>query len=404
MRTWLTAVFVGLGSLLFFLSWLSYPPETIFDEAQYTDAARALLTGARDPSPYGPPLGKLLVACSMRLLGDNPLGWRMASAVFGAVTLVGVFLFTKLLLNDYALALTAVVITLLNNFLYVFSRTAMVDIFLFGFALWGILTFAAALKIEPFGAYKRRGLLALSGVLLGLACACKWNGVDELCVLAIICAALLFLSGKSKNQEIIACNAHLRGAGTGWLVVSFLGLPVLAYLATFWPLCRMLHLPFSASQLVQMNVFIWHFHRTVAGNPTLITRWYKWPLQIEPTRALSYLVGNWYVMWAGLVAWLFCLGRFSRCLPETLVVLLYSVNLLQWAATPQSCTFYYYYFPAAMFLGMAIPVALHRLPVRVHGVRLSVVIVLPAICVFAYCFGRMANLPAPYDCMLGCWP
>jgi dolichyl-phosphate-mannose--protein O-mannosyl transferase len=89
--------------------------------------------------------------------------------------------------------------------------------------------------------------------------------------------------------------------------------------------------------------------------------------------------------------------------PETLLVSLYAVNMLQWIVTPQPCTFYYYYFPAAMFLGMAIPVALHRLPERCFGVRLSVVSVLPAFCVFAYCFAHMAHLGSPYDTMLGYW-
>jgi len=114
-------------------------------------------------------------------------------------------------------------------------------------------------------------------------------------------------------------------------------------------------------------------------------------------------VGNWYVMWIGLVAWAYCLRRFARNLAETLIVLLYAANFLQWAVTPQGALYYYYYFPAALFLGMAIVVALHRLPQHVYGVRLSVAAVLPAACIFIYCFGRMANLPPPFDCTLGCW-
>jgi hypothetical protein len=54
-------------------------------------------------------------------------------------------------------------------------------------------------------------------------------------------------------------------------------------------------------------------------------------------------------------------------------------------------------FPAAMFLGMAIPIALCRIPSHYFGVRLSVVCVLPALCVFAFCFAHMAHLGAPYD-------
>jgi hypothetical protein len=125
---------------------------------------------------------------------------------------------------------------------------------------------------------------------------------------------------------------------------------------------------------------------------------------MEPFRPLSYLVFNWYILWAGIAAFVYCLRRFARSLPETLVVLLYLANLLQWAATPQRALYYYYYFPAAMFLGMAIPVTLRHLPERVLGARLNVVAVLPAILVFAYCLGRMANLPPPFDCALGCWP
>jgi dolichyl-phosphate-mannose-protein mannosyltransferase len=400
---WLTALLVAVLGFLLFLPGISYPANAFFDELLYIRAGRALLAGGPDPSPYGPPLGKLILAAGIHLSGDTALGWRIFSAVFGALTLAGVFLLTELLLADYALALTSVAIALFNNFLYVLSRAAMMDIFLVTFALWGILAFIAALKVERLGPYARRGLLVASGALLGLACACKWNGIDELCVVLAIGTAIFFFSRKSKNSELLDYGSHLRQAGALWFAISFLVVPCLAYIATFWPLCRMLHVPFSGSQLASMNLFIWRFHRGVGPNPTIVDPWYRWPLRTEPMRALSYLVGNWYVMWAGLLALAYCLRRFARSLPETLIVLLYAANLLQWAVTPQGALYYYYYFPAALFLGMAIVVALYRLPSHVYGVRLSVAAVLPAACIFVYCFGRMANLPPPFDCTLGCW-
>jgi 4-amino-4-deoxy-L-arabinose transferase-like glycosyltransferase len=404
MKTWLTAILLGVGSLLLFLAGIGNPPIAIYDEALYVNSGRALLAEGQDPSPYGPPLGKLLVAGSIRALGDNSFGWRAGSAVFGALTLVGMFLFTKLLLDNHALGLTAAALTFFNNFLFVLSRLAMMDIFLMTFALWGILAFTAALKMERLTAPARRALLFASGVLLGFSGACKWNAVDELCVIAAIGAFLLIWSGRSKNPEMIQYGANLREAGTAWFLVSFSALPLLAYSATFWPLCRMLHVPFTTSQLLSMNVYIWRFHRAVVGNRAIAMAWYQWPLLSQPQRGLSYLVGNWYVMWAGLAAGLFCLRRFARSLPETLILLLYAANLLQWAVTPQSLTYYYYYFPAAMFLGLAIPVALHRLPAQLYGVRLSFVAVLPAACIFAYCLAHMAHLDAPYDSILGYWP
>jgi dolichyl-phosphate-mannose--protein O-mannosyl transferase len=400
----LTAITLGIGSLIFFVTGIANPPGVLFDEPLYVDAARSLHSGGSDPSPYGPPLGKLLVTVGLRLFGDNAFGWRAGSAVFGALTLAGIFLFVKLLLGDHTLALVAAVIALSNNFLYVFSRTAMMDVYLMAFAVWGMIAFLAVLELPQLGPLRRRTLMACGGILLGLAGACKWNAVDELGVVIVMGLTLFFLAGKSTDQGIIQAGEHIREAGPQWFAFSYLVLPLASYFLTFWPLCRLLNVPFSVHKLISMNAFIWHFHTAlVKGNDTLISAWYTWPFETRPLRNLSYLVGNWYVMWVGFIALLFSVRRFARNLPETLIVLLYFANLLQWAFTPQSCLYYYYYFPAAMFLGIAIPVALHRLPPRLYDTRLSIVSVIPAACVFLYCFSKMAHLPAPYDCMFGCW-
>jgi integral membrane sensor domain MASE1 len=66
--------------------------------------------------------------------------------------------------------------------------------------------------------------------------------------------------------------------------------------------------------------------------------------------------------------------------------------------------FYYYYFPSAVFLGVAISHAFRQLPEHVFGVRLGALSVLPALVIFAYCYQRMAHLQPPFDCALGRWP
>jgi dolichyl-phosphate-mannose-protein mannosyltransferase len=401
-KTLQTCLFLAAASLTLFLAGIRNPPVMFFDEKLYVDAGNAILHHTPDPSPYGPPLGKLLVATGIAIAGDNSFGWRWPSAVSGAATLVGVFLLTQLLLEDYTLALTAALLTFLNNFLYVLSRIAMMDIYLVAFTLWGVVAFAAAIKLSWITKIQRRILLALGGAAFGAAIACKWNGVDELAVVFLLGVFLLLKT--PAGPEFAECACNLREAGAPFFAISFTAIPAAIYLATFDPLFHSQHLAFSPHNLASANLFIWRFHRGVAGNTGLIVAWYKWPLMIAPTRGLSYLVGNWYVMWAGLLALLWSLRRLGAALPETLLVSLYAMNMLQWIVTPQPCTFYYYYFPAATFLTLAIPVALHRLPVRYFGIRLSVVSVLPALCVFAYCFAHMAHLGAPYDTMLGYWP
>jgi dolichyl-phosphate-mannose-protein mannosyltransferase len=403
LKTWMITGLVGVCATIIFLQGIT-APTWIFDEPKYVYPAREILAGTQDSCPDGPPLGKLIVAAGIRTLGDNHLGWRAASALFGGFTLAGIFLLAQMLLNDTALAATAAALAFLNNFLFIMSRTAMMDIFFFAFALWSVVTFIAAVWVPGLGAAKRRLLLICTGVLLGLSAACKWNAVDELCVFAVIGAGALFLSSRTKNPEVTSVAANLREAGVPWFAGTLLVLPLIAYALAFWPYCKMLHLPFTWAEFKALNVYIWRFHLAVVGNPGNTLAWYKWPFQIKPSLLFSFLVGNWYVMWGGLIALAFCIVRFGRNLPETLIVLLYFANYLQWAVTPQQCLYYYYYFPAAMFLGMAIPVALYRLPGRLFGVRLNVVSVIPALFVFLFCLGQMAHLPPPYDCILGCWP
>src|SRR5271166_1918827 len=150
MSTRITLTGFGLGAfaLFLFLAGIGNPPMPIFDESSYVMGARSLLSGTQDLNPEHPPLAKFLIAGGMKLFGDNPLGWRLAGAALGALTVVAIFLWTYLLLRDYALSLTAAGLTLFNNFLFVMSRVAMLDVFYFAFVMWGVLAFSAAVLLE----------------------------------------------------------------------------------------------------------------------------------------------------------------------------------------------------------------------------------------------------------------
>ena len=404
MKTPLTAIAIAVATLMILLFGINRPESFFFDEPLYVGPAKALLAGAPDTNPEIPPLGKLIIATGVKAFGDNPFGWRVPGAFFGVLTVVGVFFWVKLLVHDYALALSAAVLALLNNFVYVMSRVAMMDVFLVGFLIWGLVAFTVVLENDDLSLNKRRLILGAAGALFGFATACKWNATTTLGIVAVITAALLWQAKRPQNQRIVHYGRKLWEIGAGPCLICLMIVPIITYSVTYWPLCHNLQRPFSISQLLAMNLSIWRLHRADSGNLFIASKWYSWVFQVQPQRALSYLVGNWVIMWGGLLAVVFCVRRAFSSLPEALVVSLYAGNLLQWAITPQKHLYYYYYFPAAMFLGIAIAVALHRLPARVLGVRLSLLCVVAAGCVFLFCYPRMARLDAPFDCALGCWP
>lgn len=406
------ALIFGLAALAILLPGLGHPRSTFFDELYFVPEARALIQGVPNPTPYvsslaKPPMGKVVMALGMEIAGDNSFGWRFAGGVCGALTVVAVYLWTYFLLRDVGIAAFSAGLALLNNFLFVMSRIATVDVFLMFFLTWSLVAFTAAIALD-IGPGLRRLSFCASGLLIGLAGSCKWNAIDTLAVYFFVTIVLLWLSRSAPDSAspVSGYARNIRQTGLPLVFVALTVAPITSYGLAFWPVCHLLHLPFTPGEVAAINGFMWHFNRTSPINPFITMPWYLWPLNLKPQRTLSYLVGNPVVTWGGLLALAFCVWRSCRkfTLPEGLVTLLFAANFLQWTVTPQKGLYYYYYYPCVMFLGVGVAVALHALPARPFGIRPSLVVLAVAAVVFLFCYPHMAHLGAPWDCALGCFP
>lgn len=413
-----TAIALALAASALLLFRIEVPKVWFWDESYYVRIAQSLLHGTLGPLPrefsemttmgrQHPPMGPYLIAAGIRIAGDNPLGWRIAGVLAGAACVVAIYLWTYLLLGDLSLALLAACLALWNNFLFVIARIGMVDIFLFTFSILGVLAFTAALELETTKIW-RRSLMAVSGVLFGLALASKWNAVDTLGAIAVASAAVLLVGGKrnATDPQVQKFYVNLREIGLPVLALSLVVIPILTYIAAFLPMMFASGTPISPTEFIKLHLLMLKLTKAAPGNPTLYAPWYTWFFRHTPLRGFSWLLGNPVVMWGGVLAVLVCLRRMLRSIsvPEGMVLCLYGANLLQWAVTPIKVPNYYYYFPAAMFLAPAIAVALKApIPRRIFGIRVSVLVILAAAAVFLYCYPRMAYLESPWDCMFGCW-
>jgi dolichyl-phosphate-mannose-protein mannosyltransferase len=124
------------------VAWLNSPDRSlVFDEAYYVNAARRLLgwtvaagspyadsPAGLDPNSEHPPLGKVLIAASMRVFGDDPVGWRFPSLVAGLVVVLAVYLLVRATGRSPWLAVYAAGVAMLDNLLLVHSRIATLDI------------------------------------------------------------------------------------------------------------------------------------------------------------------------------------------------------------------------------------------------------------------------------------
>ncbi len=368
----LVSAFIFLIAHAAFVVRLSTPEKFVFDEVHYVPAARQMLEPVmREPmlNPMHPPLGKQIIALSIRIFGDNAFAWRYPAALFGAICLVAIYLGALALFSGQAPAIAASLIAFFNQMLFVQSRIAMLDIFALGFSLCGIAAFMHGYrKVRPHIYF------AASGLAFGFAAACKWSGLFPLATAIVIIAAVRLMQGWR--------TAFADGNSSDWyrpdlwpdfrvfhFAACFVGLPALAYLLSF----VVLYGPSPSDILeAQQRIFTDNTTSAIAGH-TYMSSWPSWPFLIRPvwylfdkveddTVAAIVLLGNPVVLWPALIALLVCLRDWTvmRRADAFLILAFYFGPYLAWALLPRTLGFLYYYLPSATTASLALVYALTR--------------------------------------------
>ena len=159
-----------------------------------------------DPSfVVHPPLGKWLISLGMAALGpDNPVGWRISTAIVGILAVVLIMVVARLLFRSTLLATIAGLLFAIDGNAIVMSRVGLLDNFVMLFALLGFAAILldrqwSALRLAMWiAAREKRGRpidwgpalwwrpwLIAAGAAFGAASAVKWNGLYFLAAFAV---------------------------------------------------------------------------------------------------------------------------------------------------------------------------------------------------------------------------
>src|SRR6185295_16007438 len=167
-----------------------------------------------DPNMEHPPLGKLILALSMLVFGDNGIGWRIPSVIAGMTALGAVYLIVRAAGETVWLAILAVAFLAFDNLTLVHGRIGTLDMLVL-----------APMLVGAWLALRERWVLA--GIFLAVALLVKLTAVFGLLAILTI-LAIRIVAGWRADRRVRVADVH---AGITVVLVSA-GL----FLAGLWTL------------------------------------------------------------------------------------------------------------------------------------------------------------------------
>ncbi|GAA1958085.1 phospholipid carrier-dependent glycosyltransferase [Nocardioides panacihumi] len=221
---WCATVIVTVFALVMRLWHLGTPREFQFDETYYAKDAWSLLhfgyarnyaEGANDKILAGhtmgsfqnspemvvhPEVGKWLIALGEKAFGMDPFGWRVSSAVAGALMILVMIRLVRRMTGSTLIGVVAGLLLSFDGLQFVLSRLALLDIFLALFTLcavscavadrdWFRERVARTIGSPATGWGPRvlwRPWLLASGLFWGLAIGTKWTALYPLAAFGVL--------------------------------------------------------------------------------------------------------------------------------------------------------------------------------------------------------------------------
>ena len=328
--------------------------EHIFDEVYVGFTAEQFALGNRQAwvwdysAPTGfaycwshPPLGKLIMAGGIKILGVNSFSRRIVPALAGTLLSLMVFLLAKQIFPKRpAIGLLAATFIALDGLVLTLSRIGLADTIL-----------ALFLLISIYFLNQKKYLY--SAIFWGMALATKWTSFYFLPFLGLF---LLSELKWQKNFKLLFKN--LIYIIKVFLIYSLCG--VIIYLLSYLPLFLY---GYGFPKFIHLQQQMYWYHTGLDATHPWQSPAISWPLDWRPVWfyvdyqpdkiANIFALGNPVIFWTGFLAVFFTLGYFWISKQKNLKFLLlaYFIFWLPWIVSPR-CMFLYHYLPAVPFLSI----------------------------------------------------
>ena len=348
----------------------TYLDQSYFDEVYHPRNANEIADGQYMYASVHPLLGTSLIALSIKLLGNNPLAWRLPGAIFGILLVPLFYMLIKELFQRRNSAILGTILLDVEFMHLTTSRIATLEPFSVFFI---ILMFYYMIRYVNTHFYDtatkyRFSLLARCGISMGLGIATKWTACYSAVGLAILFFAHLYHEYKIYKKNYLDIPSYKAEAIRTilWCFIVFIFIPVIIYFVSYIP-TKVWRDGYSISNVIKQIQYMYHYHVNLIATHPYQSTWWQWLFDIRPiwyyfgtdANGLTHTIScftNPVITWVGFFATLYTF--YAAFKKKSKVAFIISVGylsaLLPWVSLVQRCVFAYHYYPTSFFMLLAI--------------------------------------------------
>ncbi len=364
----------------------SWYDSTYFDEIYHPRTALEYIQGITPYENTHPPLGKLIIALGMTLLGVTPFGWRFFGCLAGVLMVSAVYCLSKQILRRTKWAAVSCALFTFDFMHLTQTRLATIDSFVTLFVILSFLYMFRYVNMNFYNTGVKKTLLplGLSGLFFGLACAVKWQGLYAGIGLAAMYAVTLIRriieyraarQGRLEDAKSLVLRKFAPytlqtiAAGVGFFVI----IPFAIYFASYIPIMKYE----GVGYFWQNQLDMFNYHTQLTATHPYGSAWWQWLFDYKPLYAYGpnrdfiaagdtqgiASFGNPLIWWATIPALVYLAVRVIRGKGDnsTMCILCgFLAMYLPWVIIPRQA-FIYHFFPCVPFVCVAIAYILEKL-------------------------------------------
>lgn len=348
----------------------TYLNSTYFDEVYHPRTAYEFVNNLRPYENTHPPLGKDIMALSIKAFGMSPFAYRLPGVIAGILMLPVIYIFALFMFRKTDFALFTTALLSLDFMHFSQTRLATIDSFSTLFIMTMFLFMYLYFRSNFYTDSNKKLLLYLlfSGLFMGLSVSTKWTGVYAGIGIGIIFFITLFqryneyVYEKYTDTVSVTKDFYKKTYKTClWCVLFFVIIPTIIYFISYIPFANSLEIPLFKAVIDNQGDML-SYHSNLVSTHPYASDYYTWLIMLRPvyyyanTFANGLIAGisgfgNPIIWYSGTIAVIYTFTRLKTENAKTALFLLiaYFSLLLPWAFVPRTM-YMYHYFPCTIFM------------------------------------------------------